>query len=87
MGLPEFKNKNGNLKISYRSLKGHFMRQDALFSLIQSGYIGTHVGTSNDLRALIESIVDGDSAAVVAIQRAITREERDDDSATTGRNI
>jgi len=87
MGLPEFKNKNGNLKISYRSLKGHFMRQDALFSLIQSGYIGTHVGTSNDLRALIESFVDGDSAAVVAIQRAITREERDDDSATTGRNI
>ena len=87
LGQPESKNKNGNLKISYRSLKGHYMRQDALFSLIQSGYIGTHVGTTEDLRAMIESIVDGDSSAVVAIQRATTRAERDDDYAALQRKF
>ncbi|MDI3294378.1 hypothetical protein [Janthinobacterium tructae] len=82
---PQFENKNGNLKISYKSLNGHYMRQDALFSLIQSGYIGTHVGTTDDLRTLIESIVEGDSAAVIAIQRATTSEEHEEDNAAVQR--
>lgn len=57
------------------------MRQTAFYSLLQSGYIGADCSTTAALQTLIEDLIAGGDALVVAIQRETTRAEDDADHA------
>lgn len=69
------------VRMSYADLEGSYMRQTAFYSLLQSGYIGTDSSTTAALQALIEDLIAGGDALVVAIQRETTRAEGDADHA------
>lgn len=60
----------GGLRISYRTLNGHYLRSDPFVELVRSGYIGTRDATTENLRALIEAALNGGRAVVAAIQSA-----------------
>lgn len=76
---PRHQARSGALRLSYASLDGRYMRQNAFFSLLQSGYIGADTVTTNALRTLIDNLLEGGDALVVAIQRETTREEEESD--------
>lgn len=63
----------GGLRISYNSLQGHYLRGEAFVELIRSGYIGTRGATTDHLRELIESAVNGERAVVAAVQSEVRR--------------
>lgn len=67
--------------LSYAALEGCYMRQTAFYSLLQSGYIGADCSTTAALQTLIEDLIAGGDALVVAIQRETTRAEDDADHA------
>ncbi len=67
--------------LSYAALDGCYMRQTAFYSLLQSGYIGAVCSTTAALQRLIEDLIAGGDALVVAIQRETTRAEEDADHA------
>jgi hypothetical protein len=74
-----FRSRDGGLRLSYEVLAGRYMRQNAFADLLQSGYIGTDAATTEQLRLLIESVLSGDDSLVVAVQRATTELEEDND--------
>lgn len=53
------------------------MRQTAFFSLLQAGYIGADVQTTEALRRLIEDLLSGGDALVIALQRETSEAEED----------
>jgi hypothetical protein len=57
----------GGVRISYKSLSGRYMREDALIALLRSGYIGPHAERTDHFAALVRSLVDNDRAVVGAI--------------------
>ncbi|RTL53481.1 MAG: hypothetical protein EKK46_09030 [Rhodocyclaceae bacterium] len=59
----------GGLRISYKSLGGHYLRSDPLVELVRSGYIGTRGATTDHLEELIDAALTGGRAVVAAIQR------------------
>ncbi len=61
----------GGLRISYRSLEGHYLRGDGFVELVRSGYVGTRGATTEHLQALIEASLDGGKAVVAGIQSAL----------------
>jgi hypothetical protein len=69
------------VRLSYAALDGRYMRQTAFYSLLQSGYIGADSSTTAALQTLIEDLIAGGDALVVAIQRETTRAEDDNDHA------
>lgn len=69
----------GNLRVSYNALDGRYMRQTAFFSLLQAGYIGSHATTTAHLASLVRSVVEGDKAVVVAVQRMTSEREQSAD--------
>jgi hypothetical protein len=60
---------SGNVRMSYKSLDGRYMRQTGFIDLLQAGYIGSDASTTEHLRALIDSVLSGDESLVVAVQR------------------
>ncbi len=58
----------GGLRISYRTLDGHYLRGDAFVELLRSGYIGTRGATTDHLLNLIDPALKGGRAVVAAIQ-------------------
>lgn len=66
----------GGLRISYRSLDGHYLRGDGFVELVRSGYVGTRGATTNHLQALIEASLDGGKAVVAGIQTALDPDAR-----------
>jgi hypothetical protein len=64
----------GGLRISYRTLDGHYLRSDAFIELIRSGYIGSRGATTDHLQTLIDAALVGGRAVVAAIQTATTRQ-------------
>ena len=78
------KGKRGGIRISYNALNGQYMRSGPFVNLISSGYIGSHVETTEHLTALIKAIVaDGRSvvAAIESSQRISEEETADADGA------
>lgn len=74
-----FRTRKNGVKVTYSDLDGHFMRQTAFFSLLQSGYIGAEVTASQNLRQLVESVLEDNDAVVLAVQRLTSDEEREED--------
>ncbi len=69
----------GNVRVSYKGLDGRYMRQTAFIDLLQAGYIGSDVSTTEHLRTLINSVLSGDDSLVVAVQRLTHQHEKDSD--------
>jgi hypothetical protein len=67
---PSNKGPRGALRVSYKALNGCYLRDEAFFNLIRTGYIGAHASTTKVLLPLIDALVDGDRAVVLAIQQA-----------------
>ena len=66
-----FKGPRNGLRLSYRALNGRYLRQTPFLDLIKCGYVGACAQTSDDFRLLIEAILDGNKAVVVAVQQKI----------------
>jgi hypothetical protein len=66
---PANRGPRGSLRVSYNALNGSYLRDDAFFNLIRSGYIGAYASTTALLLPLIQSLVNGDHAVVLAVQR------------------
>ena len=71
--IPLIKGSRGGRRISYQALNGSYLRDDAFFGLIRAGYIGAHSATTKVLLPIIDALVAGNRAVVVAIQSALTR--------------
>jgi hypothetical protein len=71
MDAGELNGPAGGLRISYRSLDGHYLRGDGFVELVRSGYIGTRGATTDHMQTLIEASLRGGKAVVAAIQTAL----------------
>lgn len=76
---PACKGKTGKVKFTYSALDGRYMRQTAFFDLLQAGYIGADAESAGQLATLLHSVVRGDDAAVIAVQRLTHRLEQQED--------
>lgn len=65
---PSCMGSRGALRISYKSLGGRYIRQDAFLNLIQSGYIGAYADTTTALTTLVKAVLNGDRAVIAAVQ-------------------
>jgi hypothetical protein len=61
----------GGLRISYRSLDGHYLRSEAFVELVRSGYIGTRGATTEHLQTLIKAGLEQGRAVVAGVQSAL----------------
>lgn len=61
----------GGLRISYKTLDGHYLRSDPFVELVRSGYIGTRGATTDHMQGLINAALTGGRAVVAAIQMAM----------------
>ena len=64
---PECKGPRGGFRITYDTLDGRYLRQEAFLDLVRSGYIGAHAKTTADLETLIREILNGNRALVAAL--------------------
>ena len=64
---PECKRPRGGFRITYDTLDGKYLRQEAFIELVRSGYIGAHAKTTADLETLVRAILNGDRAVVAAL--------------------
>jgi hypothetical protein len=71
---PSCRGPKGGLRVSYKSLSGRYLRQNAFMDLIRSGYIGAHADITSQLRNLIEAALNNGRALVAAIQQQKDRE-------------
>jgi hypothetical protein len=67
--LPESRGPNGGTRISYNSLRGHYLRESDIVGLIRSGYVGTYPQETASLAALIEDVSRGNRGIVLAWQQ------------------
>jgi hypothetical protein len=80
-GHPAGPSRLRRLRLSYEALQGRYMRQTTFYNLLQSGYIGADSATTGALRTLINDLLSGGDALVVAIQRHTTIQEHESDRA------
>lgn len=67
---PTCRGPRNGLRVSYQSLSGCYLRQNAFLDLIRSGYIGAHAETTANLMILVESVLKNNRAVVAAIQQS-----------------
>jgi hypothetical protein len=67
-GAGQLHGPQGGVRLSYESLEGHYLRNDAFVGLIRSGYIGTTGTTTEDFMTLIRPIAIQGKPLVAAIQ-------------------
>lgn len=65
---PACRGPQGGFRISFESLDGRYLRQNAFLDLVRSGYIGAYEETTEHLTSLVRGVVEGDRAVVAAIQ-------------------
>ena len=65
---PACQGPQGGFRISFESLDGRYLRQNAFLDLVRSGYIGAYEETTEHLTLLVRGVVEGDRAVVAAIQ-------------------
>lgn len=75
---PASKGARGAVRVSYESLGGRYLRQSAFVDLIQSGYIGANAETTDYLDTLVQAVLDGNRAVVMAVQSSINGHARDE---------
>ena len=61
----------GGFRISFNSLDGRYLRQEAFLNLIRSGYIGAPSTTTAHLSSLIDAAIEGDMSVVAAVQSSM----------------
>ncbi|OYY92674.1 MAG: hypothetical protein B7Y41_14815 [Hydrogenophilales bacterium 28-61-23] len=61
----------GGLRVSYESLSGRYLRQNAFLDLLRSGYIGAYAETTSHMKVLVEQVLCSNRAVVAAIQRPV----------------
>jgi hypothetical protein len=66
---PKCRGPRNGLLVSYQSLSGRYLRQNAFLDLIRSGYIGAHAETTEHLRTIVEAVLKSGRAVVAAIQQ------------------
>ncbi len=71
LNLPASRGPNGGIRISYNSLRGHYLRESDLVGLIRSGYIGTYPGETAALATIIEEVSRGNRSLVLAWQKSV----------------
>ena len=64
---PECQGPRGGFRITYDTLDGRYLRQEAFIELVRSGYIGSHAKTTADLETLIREILNGNRALVAVL--------------------
>ena len=64
---PKCKGPRGGFRISFESLAGRYLRNNAFIDLVSSGYIGAHIATTAFLNDLVLRVVQGDRTVVAAI--------------------
>jgi hypothetical protein len=69
-GTPTMIGPRGGVRLSFDALNGNYLRQHTFQELMQSGYIGTYPPTTENLLVLINEILAGNKAVVLAIQKA-----------------
>ena len=74
-----YRTNGGRVRVNYSGLDGRYMRQTAFIDLLHAGYIGTDASTTEHLRTLIDSVLMGDEALVVAVQRETREAEFESD--------
>ena len=57
------------LRVSYRSLSGRYLRQKPFLDLVRAGYIGAYAETTDQIRVLVQGVLEGNRALVAAIER------------------
>jgi hypothetical protein len=67
---------SGGLRVSYRSLEGHYLRGEGFVELVRSGYVGTRGATTDHLQTLITASLTGGKAVVAGVQTALETEPR-----------
>jgi hypothetical protein len=68
---PQCRGSKGAFRISYESLDGRYLRQEAFLDLVHSGYIGAYARSTGALAALIRATLKSDRAVVAAVQSAL----------------
>jgi hypothetical protein len=68
---PSCRGPKNALRVSYKSLAGRYLRENAFLDLVRSGYIGAHADTTEQLMVLVESVLSDDRAVVAAIQQHV----------------
>ncbi|MBB6309707.1 hypothetical protein [Xanthobacter tagetidis] len=71
MAAGELAGARGGLRLSYRSLDGHYLRSEPFVELVRSGYVGTRGATTKHLQTLIKSSLQGGRAVVAGVQSAL----------------
>ena len=67
-GDPGCKGPKGAFRISYDTLDGRFLRQEAFLDLLHSGYIGAYSKTTADLKVVIDAVLKDGRSVVAAVQ-------------------
>jgi len=65
---PNCKGPKGAFRISYDTLDGRYLRQEAFLDLLRSGYIGAYAKTTADLKAVIDAVLKDGRSVVAAVQ-------------------
>ena len=68
---PNCKGPRGGFKITYDTLDGRYLRQEAFVDLIRSGYIGAYADTTAALKDIVDAALEDGRAVVAAIQSSI----------------
>ena len=65
---PGMRGPRNGFRISYDSLRGKYLREQAFLELVSAGYIGGHASTSAQLKPIIDAVLAGDRSLVAAIK-------------------
>ena len=68
---PECKGPNGGFRITYDTLDGRYLHQQAFVALVRSGYIGAHANETAELESHIRATLGGGQALVGALQTSL----------------
>ncbi len=65
---PASQGPRGGIRVSFNNLDGRYLRQTAFLDLLRSGYIGAHAEITAHFRTLIQQVIQGNKALVMAVQ-------------------
>jgi len=78
---PASRGPRGGVRISFRDLDGRYLREGPFLHLIHAGYIGAHPKTTDQIKTLVDWILQNGRSAVVAIQQQMSDRDVPGDSA------
>ena len=74
---PEAKGKRGGVRLTYKSLRGAYLRQSDTVGLLRSGYVGTYSEETEALTKIFDCVAKGDRNIVVAWKKKISSPDKD----------